>query len=179
MNTVPKLIETDDLDSAVIIRADNTVFTRTGEIDAFPFISNTSNGCFNIDSINQHISVMKSEDVVAYRIDDPNYIPPIPIPIGTALYNVYFEDDDLAVESWTPALHFEPYGLGRSWVNLLTDKSVDLDDVVSFCYGKNSPTFNVRNDGAISGIFKGHHGPTVFKNINELISRINSGEFDR
>lgn len=183
MNTAPKLVETDDLNVAVIVHVGSTTFTRTSNNERSPFLSNKNYGSLTVDDVKRQIDSMKSySDFVAYRVDDPKYIPPIPN--GTVLYdvsyakgNVVHNGDIITAESWTPAICYDNNNSFSSWKDILNNTVIDFDDVINFRYGEDSNKFTVKEDGTISGTFKGLRGFIQFKNINELINRVNSGEF--
>lgn len=147
-----------------------------------PFLSNKKYGSLTVDDVKRQIDSMKHySDFVAYRVDDPSYIPPIPN--GTVLYDVSYEEesverngDIIVAGSWTPAISYDNNGSFSSWKDIINNTVFDFGNVISFRYGKGSNEFTVKHDGTISGTFKGVRGFIKFKDINEFINRVNSGE---
>lgn len=182
MNTVPNLVETNDLNVAVIVQAGTTIFTRTSNNENFPFRSIKYHRNLSVDDVKSLIDNMGSySGFLAYRVNDPNYIPPIPN--GTVLYDVSYgkesvdrNGDTIAAGAWTPAIHYDNTGSFSSWKDIINNTVFYFSDVVSFRYGKGSNEFTVKHDGTISGTFEGVRGLIKFKNINDFIRCVNSGE---
>lgn len=164
MYTVPKLVKTNDINSAVVVYintpGNTTIFTKSGD-DRKPFISSVSRLTYTVSEV-QEMCDACTYKYTAYRVDDPNYIPSIPE--DTVLYDVTLES------GWVPAIIYR----GTRWFNVVSDDVINPDKIVSFRYGQSYNMFHILFGGTVSVSLKGCTAEKKFKNIAEAIHLTNN-----